>query len=76
MAATLADLDAAIAAENAKLTSLETLATQLVADVAALAAKVNEGQDFTAELQALQANSALLDSTVSSVTSADATAKG
>lgn len=76
MAVSLADLDAAIAAENTKLTSLEALAAQLVTDVAALAAKVNAGQDFTAELNALQANSALLDSTVSDVTSADTSAKG
>lgn len=76
MVATLADLDAAIAAENTKLTSLETLATQLVADVDALVKKVNAGADFTSELNAVQANTALLDTATSSVTSADTSAKG
>jgi hypothetical protein len=88
MTVTLAQLDAAIAAENAQLTSLDSglqaltaQTTQLVTDVAALVAKVNAGADFTNELNAVTAGAALasdsatqLSDSVASVTSADASA--
>jgi chromosome segregation ATPase len=75
--ATIADLDAAIAAEKADLDSFGTsvqaltaLATQLGVDIAALIAKAQNGEDFSAELTALQANKAELDSTIAAVAAA------
>ena len=72
MAATISDVDAAaIAAENATLTSLAALSNQLVIDVAALVTKANTGVDFTPELNAIQANASLLQTAVSNVGTAD-----
>jgi len=90
MAVLLSDLDAAIAAQNTKLTSLDSGMTalksstaQLVIDVAALAAKLLAGADYTAELNAVTAGSALVDNTTATlanavidVSGADTSAKG
>ena|SRR6266850_1526083 len=76
MAVTLAQVDAAIAAENTSLVSLAALATKLDADVTALAAKVGAGQDFTAELDAVQANAGLLATVATNVQSADTSTGG
>src|SRR6202021_2963775 len=71
MATTLAQLDAAIAAENTTITSLVALSVQLDTDVTALVAKVGAGADFTNELNAVQANAALLATATANVQSAD-----
>ena|ERR1700729_797186 len=75
MATTLAQLDAAIAAENTSITSLVSLATQLDTDVTALVAKVNSGADFTNELNAVQTNAGLLSTATANVQSADTSAQ-
>jgi uncharacterized protein YoxC len=74
MATTLAQLDAAIAAENVTLTSLVALSNQLITDVNALVAKVGSGADFTNELNAVQANAALLQTASTNVQTADSAA--
>jgi len=71
MTVALSQIDAAIAAENTTLTSLVGLSNQLVADVNSVVAKVNSGEDFTNELNALQANAALLQTATGNVQSAD-----
>lgn len=76
MAVTLAQLDAAIAAENSSLTSLQALSTQLDSDVAALVAAVNGGQDFTNELAAVQSGVSTLSTAAANVQSADTAAQG
>lgn len=76
MATTLAQLDAAIAAENASLTSLSQLSTQLDTDVAALVTAINNGQDFTNELNAVQTGASTLATAVANVQSADTAAQG
>jgi chromosome segregation ATPase len=90
MVITLAQLDAAIAAENTAITSLDqglnalvTQTAQLVTDVAALAAKLTAGMDYTNELNAVQAGAALtsqsatsLSTGAASVTAADTDATG
>ena len=72
--ATLADLDAAIAAENDSLVSLQALTVQLDTDVQNLANKVGQGQDFSAELAAVQSGVATLTTAVTNVQTADTTA--
>ena len=74
VATTLAQLDAAIAAEGAEETTLAgavtTLAgviTQLGTDITALIAKVQGGGDFTNELNAVNANLATAQATATSV---------
>ena len=74
MATTLAQLDAAIAAEGTEettlagaVTALATLITQLGTDIAALIAAVQAGQDFTNELNAVNANLATATATAGSV---------
>lgn len=74
MATTLAQLDAAIAAEGTEettlagaVTSLSGVITQLGTDIAALIAKVQAGGDFTNELNAVNANLATATSTAASV---------
>jgi hypothetical protein len=76
MTTTLAQLDAAIAAENTSIASLVALATKLDTDVTALVAKVNTGADFTAELNAVQANAGLLSTATTNVQSADTASGG
>jgi hypothetical protein len=90
MVTTLAELDAAIAAENTAITSLDqglnalvTQTAQLVTDVAALAAKLTAGADYTNELNAVQSGAALtsqsatsLSTAAANVTSADTDATG
>lgn len=82
MATTLADLDAAIAADTTEettlagaVTSLATLITQLGTDINALIAKVQAGQDFTNELNAVNANLATATATATSVASATTAAQ-
>jgi hypothetical protein len=74
VATTLQQLDAAIAAEGAEettlagaVTSLATLITQLGTDINALIAAVQAGQDFTNELNAVNANLATATATATSV---------
>lgn len=74
--ATLQDVDAAIAAENAQLQSLATLAAKLVSDVDALVKALKNGVDYTNELNAIQGNAALLQTAVGNVQSADTEAAG
>lgn len=70
--ATLADLDAAIAAETTENATLLSAVTQLDTDVTALIAKIGQGQDFTAELNAVNANIATITGVVTSATAEDA----
>jgi hypothetical protein len=74
VATTLQQLDAAIAAEGVEettlagaVTALATLITQLGVDIAALIAAVQAGQDFTSELNAVNANLATATATATSV---------
>jgi|HubBroStandDraft_4_1064222.scaffolds.fasta_scaffold968029_2 hypothetical protein len=74
VATTLQQLDAAIAAEGVEettlagaVTSLATLITQLGVDIAALIAAVQAGQDFTNELNAVNANLATATATATGV---------
>ena len=71
MAVTLQQLDAAIAAETTENATLLSAVTQLDTDVQALIAQVQAGQDFTNELNAVNANLATITGVVSSAQAED-----
>lgn len=76
VATTLAQLDAAIAAETQENATLVSTVTQLATDITALIAAVNNGQDFTNELNAVNANLATITGVVTQAATEDAAVKG
>lgn len=71
MTATLAQLDAQLAANNALLTTMATDLAQLVSDYNALVANAANGVDVTNELATANEQAQQLQADISSITTAD-----
>jgi hypothetical protein len=76
LVATLQDLDAAIAAETQENATLLSAVTQLDTDVTALIQKIEGGQDFSAEIAAVQANLATITGVVQAAQTEDTAVQG
>lgn len=76
MTATLAQLDAAIAAEEGLETTFFAQVVQLIADYQALVASAQTGTDVTTELSEVNADAAKFTAAILSVTVADPKATG
>ncbi len=74
--ATLADLDAAIAAQTTEVATLTAAVEKVDADITALLAKIAGGGavDVTAELTAIQANTTAITAAVTAAQAADVAA--